>query len=124
MTRLNHLNLSVSNVPELTRFFESCFGFRLMHQRGAGKFNLLMGEDGFVLALMHDKAVGENPYPGMFHVGFHMDATEKVRQCHRRMVEEGFDAPEPALLQQGRKAYGFYCNAPGGVMVEVSTPAE
>lgn len=124
MTTLNHLNLATSDVPELTRFFEAGFGFRLMVQRGAGNFNLLVGEDGFVLALLHDKAVTPQTYPATFHVGFLVASAERVREHHRRITEAGFDAPAPSLLQQGgRNAYGFYCHAPGGVMVEVSSQA-
>ena len=57
MTKLNHINLAVSDVPELTRFFQAGFGFRVTEQRGSGKFAVLLGEDGFALILMHDKKV-------------------------------------------------------------------
>jgi catechol 2,3-dioxygenase-like lactoylglutathione lyase family enzyme len=124
MTTLNHLNLAVSDVPELTRFFQSGFGFRLMVERGTGKFCILLGEDGFVLALMHDKNVTPTTYPPMFHVGFLAASIEAVHDHHARLTEAGFDVPAPANLEQGgRNAYGFYCHAPGGVMVEVSAPA-
>lgn len=125
MTKLNHLNLAVSDVPELTRFFQAGFGFQLVAERGSGNFNLLAGEDGFILALLHDKTATAQPYPATFHVGFLVTSTDKVREHHRRIIEAGFNAPAPGLLQQGgRNAYGFYCHAPGGVMVEVSSQAE
>ena len=57
MTRLNHINLAVSDVPELTRFFQVGFGFRVAEQRGSGKFAVLLGEEDFALILMHDKKV-------------------------------------------------------------------
>jgi catechol 2,3-dioxygenase-like lactoylglutathione lyase family enzyme len=57
MTQLNHINLGVSNVPELIRFFQAAFGFRVEETRGTGKFAVLVGEDGFVLILMQDKNV-------------------------------------------------------------------
>lgn len=125
MTRLNHLNLAVSDVPALTHFFQAGFGFQIMAQRGSGNFNLLIGEDGFVLALLHDKTVTSQTYPATFHVGFLVASTDKVHEHHRRITEAGFDAPAPGLLQQGgRKAYGFYCHAPGGLMVEVTSQNE
>jgi catechol 2,3-dioxygenase-like lactoylglutathione lyase family enzyme len=37
MTQLNHINLGVSDVPELTHFFETGFGFRVTESRGQGK---------------------------------------------------------------------------------------
>jgi len=124
-TRLNHINLPVSDVPELTRFFQQAFGFRLVDQRGSGKFSVLVGDDGFILVLSYDKTVGPKTYPGLFHVGFLVDSTIAVRQQHQRLADAGFDAPTPAILERGGpKAYGFYYPAPGGVVVEVSAFAD
>jgi catechol 2,3-dioxygenase-like lactoylglutathione lyase family enzyme len=124
-TTLNHINLAVSDVPELTRFFQQAFGFHLVAQRGTGTFSVLAGDDGFTLVLSHDKSLGPRPYPGLFHVGFLVASTQDVHQQHQRITRAGFEAPVPALLQRGGpKAYGFYCYAPGGVMVEVSARAE
>jgi catechol 2,3-dioxygenase-like lactoylglutathione lyase family enzyme len=124
MIKLNHTNLPVSNVPELTRFFQAAFGFRIAAQRGLAKFVVLIGEDGFALVLSHDKTVTSTTYPALFHVGFLVDSYEKVREHHSHITEAGFDSPEPAVINRGgNKVFGFYCHAPGGVMVEVSTPA-
>jgi catechol-2,3-dioxygenase len=124
MIRLNHTNLSVSDVPELARFFQTVFGFRVAEQRGLGKFAVLLGEDGFVLTLMHDKKVTSNTYPALFHVGFLFASEEEVKQHHARIVNAGFEAPVPAILDRGGpRTFGFYCHAPGGVMVEVSAYA-
>jgi catechol 2,3-dioxygenase-like lactoylglutathione lyase family enzyme len=124
MTKLNHINLAVSNVPELTRFFQSAFGFHLTDQRGTGKFAVLVGDDGFALVLSYDKNASAKPYPGLFHVGFLFATEDEVNRYHQRIVEAGFDAPIPAILQRGGpKTFGFYCNAPGGVTVEVSANA-
>jgi catechol 2,3-dioxygenase-like lactoylglutathione lyase family enzyme len=125
MTRLNHINLPVFDVPELTRFFQQAFGFRLADQSGDGTFSVLLGDDGFILVLSHDKIGGAKTYPGFFHVGFLVDSTSAVRQQHQRLTDAGFDPPTPAILERGGpKAYGFYHPAPGGVLVEVSTFAE
>lgn len=124
-TRLNHINLPVSDVPELTRFFQQSFGFRLIDQRNDGKFSVLQGDDGFILVISYYKAVGLKTYPGFFHVGFLVDSTIAVRQQHQRLADAGFDAPTPAILERGGpKAYGFYYSAPGGVVVEVSAFAD
>jgi len=123
MTHLNHINLGVSNVPELVRFFQMGFGFRVEETRGMGKFAVLLGDDGFVLILMHDQKVTADTYPALFHLGFLVDYYETVKEKHRRIVDAGFDAPEPAILQRGgSKTFGFYAK-PHGVMVEVSCPA-
>jgi catechol 2,3-dioxygenase-like lactoylglutathione lyase family enzyme len=123
MTQLNHMNLGVSNVPELVRFFQAGFGFRVEETRGTGKFAVLLGEDNFVLILMHDKNVTDDTYPALFHLGFLLHSYEAVKEKHRRSVNAGFQAPEPAIVQHGGgKTFGFYAK-PHGVMVEVSCPA-
>jgi hypothetical protein len=48
-----------------------------------------------------------------------MDSYQAVKEKHRRIVDAGFDAPAPAILQRGGgKTFGFYAK-PHGVMVEV-----
>jgi lactoylglutathione lyase len=47
--KLNHLNLSVTDVAETRKLFETYFGFTGLKEVGNEKFALLFGEDGFVL---------------------------------------------------------------------------
>lgn len=125
MPRLNHLNLAVSDVPELTRLFTQVFGFRLMEQRGNCTFSVLVGDDGFALILMHDKRVQAETYPAPFHVGFRLDSVPEVGLLYRRIVDAGFQAPAPDILDRGGyPTFGFYCKSAGGVLIEVSTPAD
>jgi catechol 2,3-dioxygenase-like lactoylglutathione lyase family enzyme len=125
MTRLNHINLAVPDVPELTRFFVEAFDFRVVERRGTGKFAVLAGRDGFALILMHDKNVTETTYPALFHVGFLQDSIGAVEELHGRIINAGFETPAPGLINRGGpKTFGFYCKAPGGVLVEVSAAAE
>jgi len=42
---------------------------------------------------------------------------------HQAIVEAGFEVPQPDILDRGGyETFGFYCKAPGGITVEVSTP--
>ena len=125
MTKLNHCNLSVSNVTEVCRFFEACFGFETTDRIGEDKLVVMHGEDGGVLTLMYDKTVTPDTYPRMFHIGFLEQNEGSVVRRHQRMVQAGFAAPEPAVIHRGGpKTFGFYYTPPGGVVVEVSCPAE
>jgi catechol-2,3-dioxygenase len=122
MATLNHTNLTTYNVPALTEFFCSVFGFGTANTRG-DKLAVLRNEDGFVLTLMFDKRMTrEHGYPGLFHVGFLQPNEEEVDRIHEKMSARNFTAPKPEMLRRGGpKTYGFYCEAPGGVLVEVST---
>jgi catechol-2,3-dioxygenase len=122
MTTLNHTNLTTYNVPALTEFFCSVFEFQLMTQRN-DKLAVLTNSDGFVLTLMYDKRMTpEQGYPGLFHVGFLQATQEAVNLVHEAMNSRSYTAPVPAKLQRGGPpTYGFYYEAAGGVLVEVST---
>jgi catechol-2,3-dioxygenase len=122
MTTLNHTNLTSYNVPALKEFFCSAFAFQVVHERG-DKFAVLRNSEGFLLTLMYDKCMTpEQGYPGLFHVGFLQPTQHDVDLMHEALRTLDPMAPNPAKLQRGGPAaYGFYYNAPGGVLVEVST---
>lgn len=122
MYALNHVNLTTYDVPALQAFLERIFELRTLEARG-DKFAILQDAEGFLLALMFDKHMTpEHGYPGFFHVGFLQDSRSIVDDRHIAIASAGYDAPAPAMLQRGGPpTYGFYCNAPGGVTVEVST---
>jgi catechol-2,3-dioxygenase len=54
MATLNHANLTTYDVPALTEFFSSVFGFQILTERG-DKFVVMRNSDGFLLTLMYDK---------------------------------------------------------------------
>jgi catechol-2,3-dioxygenase len=122
MDTLNHANLTTYDVPALKAFFERIFDLRTLETRG-DKFAILQDAKGFLLALMFDKHMTyENGYPGFFHVGFVQESRSIVDDRHAAVIAAGYEAPAPSMLQRGGpQSYGFYCAAPGGVIVEVST---
>jgi catechol-2,3-dioxygenase len=122
MVTLNHTNLITYDVPALKQLFCSVFDFELLDERGS-KLAVLRNSDGFVLTLMHDNHMTQQQgYPGLFHVGFLQTTQDAVDQMHEILVTRNYMAPKPEKLQRGGPpTYGFYYDAPGGVMVEVST---
>src|ERR1700719_837088 len=122
MATLNHTNLTTYNVPALKEFFSSVFGFQILNERG-DKMAVLQNSEGCVLTLMFDKRMTpEQGYPGLFHVGFLQPTQHAVDLVHDDLSIRNYIAPKPAKLQRGGPpTYGFYYDAPGGVVVEVST---
>jgi hypothetical protein len=122
MATLNHTNLTTYNVPGLKEFFRSVFDFQVLDERG-DKFAVLRNPEGFLLTLMYDKRMTpEQGYPGLFHVGFLQPTQHAVDRMHEALTARNYMAPKPAQLQRGGPpTYGFYYDAPGGVVVEVST---
>ena len=114
---LNHLNLTVPNVPQTRAFFETYFSFRC--PAGAPQsdtFVVLVDESGFVLSLNNFTEAEAVGYPGAFHVGFRQDSREKVDAIYQRLKADGFDMKPPHEFHGG---WTIYFRAPGGFLVEV-----
>jgi lactoylglutathione lyase len=111
--RLNHVNLTVTDVAAAARFLESYFGLRA----GGGNAGMafLTDEDGFVLTLMKARRSDPPAYPSTFHIGFFVDREDRVDEINRRLKYDGFDVAAPRRSH----AYGFYVQAPGGFTVEL-----
>jgi catechol 2,3-dioxygenase-like lactoylglutathione lyase family enzyme len=114
--RLNHLNLTVPDVPATRALFESYFGLRCVAERGRDALVVMVDESGFVLTLNNFDKASEVSYPGAFHVGFMQDSRERVDEIHAKLKAGGFD-PEPPREFHG--AWTFYFRAQGGFLVEV-----
>jgi catechol-2,3-dioxygenase len=100
MATMNHTNLTTYNVPALTEFFCSVFGFRLVEKR-TDKLSVLRNAEGFVLTLMYDRRMTpEQGYPGMFHVGFLQPTQHAVDLVHDDLSIRNYMAPKPAKLQR------------------------
>jgi lactoylglutathione lyase len=113
--RLNHLNLTVTDVLVARDFLERYFGLRSM--AGNAGMAFLSDDDGFVLTLMKAGKATEVAYPGNFHVGFFVESDEIVDEVNSRLKDDGFDVAPP----EQHHAYTFYVEAPGGFTFELGS---
>jgi catechol-2,3-dioxygenase len=113
---LNHLNLTVTDVPETAKFLEKYFGMK--NVGGNNKMGFLSDDLGMVLTLTSMKVAGEKEvkYPATFHIGFGQESEEQVNEINKRLKTDGFDVPPPSR-QHG--SWTFYFRAPGGFTIEV-----
>ena len=112
--KLNHINLTVTDVQEASGFLVKYFGMRNMG--GNNGMGFLTDEEagwGFVLTLMKGM---QATYPGNFHIGFFIGGKETIDDLYRRLKEDGFEVPKP---EDTGHSYGFYVQALGGFTVEV-----
>jgi lactoylglutathione lyase len=114
--KLNHLNLTVTDVPESHKFLEKYFGLR--DAGGNNNIAFLSDDNGLLLSLTSMKVGKETEvkYPANFHIGFIQESEERVNEINRRLKEDGFDVPPPARLHG---SWTFYFRAPGGFTIEV-----
>lgn len=111
--KVNHINLTVSDVPATAKFLETYFGMRDM---GGNKgFTVLFDDDNLVLSLMQGKRSVGVTYPETFHIGFGQENEEAVDRMNERLKADGLDVEAP----QHSHAYTFYVDAPGGFQIEV-----
>ncbi len=116
--KLNHINLTVTDVPETVKFLEKYFGLRRYGGKGeeiGKKFEALFDDDDLVLTLMKGGRTKEIYYPRTFHIGFGQESDERVNEIYQRLKDDGFDVQPP----QRSHAWTFYVQAPGGFTVEV-----
>ena len=123
MLRLNHANLPVAGVGALRDFLVRHFEFAEVATRGRDALAVLRGADGFVLNLM--RAPAGAAYPPNFHVGFFVESPAAVRAKHAELRSAGVPSGEVEELSRGGfVSTAFYCEAPSGVLVEVSCASE
>ena len=125
MLPLNHVNLPVAEVGALRDFFVRHFRFIEVATRGRDALVVLHGADGFVLTLMRAAPADAGAYPRNFHVGFYVDGADQVRATQTALRAAGVETGEvEALTRGGFSSVTFYCHAPGGVLVEVSSASD
>jgi lactoylglutathione lyase len=114
--KLNHLNLTVTDVAQARVFLEKYFGME--NAGGNNNMAFLKDENGMVLTLTSMKLGREVEvrYPASFHVGFIQESPDRVDEINKRLKGDGFDVPPPSK-QHG--SWTFYFLAPGGFTIEV-----
>ncbi len=114
--RLNHLNLTVSDVGAAEQFLTTYFDLRNDYpDEGSRNFVVLFDDNDLVLTLMKSARRAEVQYPGNFHIGFIQESAERVNELYARLKADGYDVEAP----QPHHAWTFYVQAPGGFTVEV-----
>ena len=115
--KLNHLNLTVTDVRAAAAFLETYFGLRSMGGNAGMQF---LTDDpaaiGMVLTLMKAPAATLVAYPSTFHIGFFVESAAQVDEINRRLREDGHAVELPEHHNHG---YGFYVDAPGGFTIEL-----
>ena len=115
--KLNHLNLTVTDVPMASEFLVKYFGMRSMGgNKGMDVLTDAAEGWGFILTLMKSNPRVELKYPQNFHIGFFVESRTTVDALYQRLKDDGIAAPKP---EDTGHSYGFYIEAPGGFTVEV-----
>jgi catechol 2,3-dioxygenase-like lactoylglutathione lyase family enzyme len=112
--KLNHIDLPVTELEAAADYFQRGFGFERLRAPAEG-MAILRGEDGFALILQQ---AGKVAYPPGFHIGFLQPSDDAVHAAYRRLADAGLPQPPAPAVSYGCLA--FWCEAPGGILIEVS----
>ena len=121
--RLQHLNLTTTDVPALAGFFERFFGFTPYEARG-DILAVLRNKEDFILTVMRNKRGEPADYPGIFHVGFYYDTVGEIEAKHAELSAAGLNPKKIAFMERGGgiRVPHFYCSAPGNILIEICMP--
>ena len=117
--KLNHVNLTVTDMAAAAQFLETYFGLRTL--ASSPTTMVLLDDSDLIFTLMKAEQVS---YPSSFHVGFVQESKEQVDAIYQRLIEGGFEPKPPQRshgMPGGKHAWTFYVHAPGGYLVEVLT---
>ncbi|GAB6989728.1 VOC family protein [Paenibacillus pini] len=109
--KINHLNLTVTDVIEVRDFLEKYFGLKSYTTAGKA-FVGMVDDDGFLLNLMIGKEIN---YPDSFHVGFPQQSKQEVDDLNQRLKDDGYQVETPTVMHG---SYTFYLKAPGDITLE------
>ena len=112
--KLNHIDLPVTDLAAASDYFQRGFGFERI-PAGADGMAILRGEDGFALILQQAEKAD---YPPSFHIGFLQPSDDAVHAAYQRIADAGLPLPPAPAVSYGCLA--FWCQVPGGVLIEVS----
>lgn len=115
--RLNHLNLTVTDVGAAKSFLQKYFGLTAESRAPDDeRFCLLRDDDDMAIALMRGAPNADVTYPRTFHIGFVQPTEKTVDAINQRLVDDGYDVRPPRRFHG---SWTFYLTAPGGIAVEV-----
>jgi hypothetical protein len=105
--KLNHIHLTVDDVPATGRFLQRIFGLRPVGEAHKN-FEMLLDDDGLVLTLM---GVGRNntvSYPKTFHIG----SSSRAMWISMRSTSASRTTGSTQNLQASSTARGRFASGP------------
>jgi catechol 2,3-dioxygenase-like lactoylglutathione lyase family enzyme len=114
--KLNHLDLQTTDVPALVQFLVTHFELTARTRLDSPKIAILDDGAGFTLVIQHYEAP---VYPPTFHIGFIVDDPAEVYTRREAIAAAGVTISPVEVDGRGTRCY---THAPGGLLVEISSP--
>jgi catechol 2,3-dioxygenase-like lactoylglutathione lyase family enzyme len=115
--KLNHLSFPSSNVSATATFFEQHLGCTVAG-RGTSWFLKRPGFD----IVIDDAADHPVEWPHNFHIGFELASLDELRALYAKMLAA--DVVMKTGVFKHERGSRFFCEVPGGVLVEINTRSD
>ncbi|MBA4168497.1 MAG: VOC family protein [Chitinophagaceae bacterium] len=116
---LNHLNLTVADLPMVKDKLTTYFDFEAMDPKPNDTLSILKSKDDFTLVLMSNRMNknGQHAYPDAFHFGFFVQSVQEVMDKYEQLKSGNIKLDqEPQFM---RKSFGFYFHL-DSLMIEIA----
>lgn len=118
--KLDHINLTVSDVARTSAFLKKHFGYRDMFEDNNAGIAVLEDGSDMHINLMKGSKIS---YPKNFHIGFDLETEENVNKLYERLVADGIKISKPKHVAWGSYTSNFLC--PGGdFSIEIACASE
>lgn len=104
--KLDHINLTVSNVIEASNFLKKHFGYKDFFEDNNAGMAALQGEGEIYINLMKGSKA---TYPKYFHIGFDMETEANVNAVYERLKADGMEIDPPEHVPWGSWTFHFEC---------------
>lgn len=115
--KLNHMSFPSSDVSATASFFEGHLGCTVA-ARGT---SWILKRPGFDIVI-DDSAGHPVEWPHNFHIGFELATLEEVHALYGQMIAA--DVVMKTGVFKHERGSRFFCEVPGGVLVEINTRSD
>ena len=115
--KLNHMSFPSTDVSTTATFFEEHLGCTIA-ARGA---SWIVKRPGFDIVI-DDAAAHPVKWPHNFHIGFELPSLDEVCALYGKMSAAGVAMKTDVFKHE--RGSRFFCEVPGGVLVEINTRAD
>lgn len=107
--KLDHINLTVSDVLKASAFLKKHFGYTDMFEDNNAGMAVLTDGSGMHVNLM--KGAGSSAtYPKYFHIGFDLQTEANVNAVYERLKDDGMEIDPP---EHAWGSWTFHFKCPG-----------
>ncbi len=119
-----HVGLNVTNLDRSLEFYQSVFGFDVIHRSDeAGKRFVLLGDGGHIVLTLWEQGAGrfDGGRPGLHHLSFEVPKMDEVERALALLKSRRTKLFYPSVVAhaEGAASGGIFFEDPDGTRLEI-----